>query len=94
MPRRLYSVRNVGAYLAHRDDGWFCHYCGCAVHRDPSKVNRIRKPEQATIDHKTPLCKGGDDGVRNMVLACYPCNEEKGEMDYAEFCKLIKAKTR
>lgn len=89
MSRRLYTVKNVGSLLAGRDGGWKCHYCGCAIHREPSKVNSIKKPKQATVDHMKPLGKGGADNVQNMVLACRPCNDEKGDMDYFAYWQII-----
>jgi 5-methylcytosine-specific restriction endonuclease McrA len=90
--RRLYTVKNVGAYLAERDDGWKCHYCNCAIHREPMKVNSIQKPKQATVDHMHPLGKGGSDSVQNMVLACSNCNDEKGDMDYFAYWRVIYAR--
>lgn len=92
MTRRLYTVKNVGAYLADRDGGWRCHYCNCAIHREPMKVNSIHKPRQATVDHMKPLGKGGSDSVQNMVLACQPCNDEKSDMDYFAYWQVIYAR--
>lgn len=80
-----YSVARIGGYLARRDNGWVCHYCGCAIHADPERVDTLRKPAKATIDHKIPLVKGGADNPSNMVLACENCNTEKGETDYEDF---------
>lgn len=34
--------------------------------------------ETATIDHKIPLARGGSNAQDNTVLACEPCNREKG----------------
>jgi CRISPR/Cas system Type II protein with McrA/HNH and RuvC-like nuclease domain len=92
MARRLYSIRSAGAYLAKRDGGWNCHYCGCAIHREPMRVNSIKKPRQATVDHMHPLSKGGSDSVQNMVLACSVCNNEKADMDYFAFWQVIYAR--
>lgn len=33
---------------------------------------------KATVDHKIPLMRGGSNAQDNMVLACDPCNKEKG----------------
>lgn len=35
----------------------------------------------ATRDHFFPLASGGRKGRRNFVLACRPCNEQKGSID-------------
>jgi 5-methylcytosine-specific restriction endonuclease McrA len=45
-----------------------CKYCG-------KRLNRYT----ATIDHVIPLSKGGKDSKKNRVLACYECNQEKGD---------------
>lgn len=92
MARRLYSVKSAGAYLARRDGGWHCHYCGCRIHRTPDNCHIIPKPAKATIDHKTPLSKGGADNVRNLVLACKSCNDEKGNQDYLVFLAYSREK--
>jgi 5-methylcytosine-specific restriction endonuclease McrA len=34
----------------------------------------------ATLDHVIPLVCGGEDTITNTVLACAPCNREKGSM--------------
>jgi 5-methylcytosine-specific restriction endonuclease McrA len=32
-----------------------------------------------TIDHVIPKSKGGDDSWDNLVAACLPCNNKKGD---------------
>lgn len=44
-----------------------CAYCGEPLAR-----------ESATADHVHPIADGGTDGLRNLVLACAPCNRAKG----------------
>jgi 5-methylcytosine-specific restriction endonuclease McrA len=39
----------------------------------------------AQIDHKTPLCKGGDHDVPNLARTCMTCNVQKGKMTEREF---------
>jgi 5-methylcytosine-specific restriction endonuclease McrA len=82
---RTFTISRIGRYLARRDGGWFCHYCGCEIHSDPASVDTLWKPRQATVDHKTPLCRGGADVVTNLVLACKSCNDEKDAKDYIFF---------
>jgi len=58
-----------------------CVYC--------NKINLLRQVDDtdkdllrslATIDHVTPLAKGGDEfDYDNLVIACRPCNEKKGD---------------
>jgi 5-methylcytosine-specific restriction endonuclease McrA len=38
----------------------------------------IGSPNQATLDHKIPLALGGLDNANNWVLACEPCNHDRG----------------
>jgi 5-methylcytosine-specific restriction endonuclease McrA len=46
-------------------DGHKCVYCG-------------RADLPLTIDHILPKSKGGDDSWENLVAACLPCNNRKG----------------
>ena len=32
-----------------------------------------------TLDHIIPLALNGTWNIRNLQLACYPCNQEKGD---------------
>jgi hypothetical protein len=41
-----------------------CSYCG--------------GNEKLEIDHKTPLSRGGDNSIENLVAACRACNASKG----------------
>jgi len=36
--------------------------------------------EKATVDHLTPVSKGGTNDSMNLVLACRSCNMEKSDM--------------
>ncbi len=46
-------------------DGYICQYCSA------TKIS-------LTIDHILPKGKGGDDSWENLVTACKPCNQKKG----------------
>lgn len=48
-------------------DNYTCQYCG-----DNLTV------KQCTIDHVVPVSKGGKTTWHNVVTACYPCNNSKG----------------
>lgn len=47
-------------------DGEFCQYCG-ALDAD------------LTIDHLLPRSRGGTNQLENLVLACFSCNQRKGD---------------
>lgn len=55
--------------LAARD-GARCFYCECDL--EPDSV-------VATADHVIPACRGGSNQLGNLVLACKPCNTDKGD---------------
>jgi 5-methylcytosine-specific restriction endonuclease McrA len=50
----------------HYRDNFKCQYCGA-------------KAKELTIDHIIPKSKGGDDSWENLVTACKPCNNKKGD---------------
>ncbi len=47
-----------------RRDGMRCQYCG--------------SKESLTVDHVHPKSRGGRDTWENLVAACVPCNNRKG----------------
>jgi len=54
-----------------------CVYCGSMV--DPEKAQP--HPDAPSRDHFIPISRGGSRGAKNTVLACYGCNQTKGNMD-------------
>jgi 5-methylcytosine-specific restriction endonuclease McrA len=44
-----------------------CYYCGCELNG------------KYQTDHVIPLSRGGSDGTDNIVVACAPCNQSKGD---------------
>ena len=58
-----------------------CYYCGVELtkHGD-TKV---------TWDHKIPRAKGGK-GNDNYVLACFRCNQDKGQLEADEFLAVLR----
>lgn len=55
-----------------------CSYC-----------KRALKFEEATLDHRIPRSKGGDNTWENVALACWPCNNKKGVKSEKEFLALL-----
>ncbi|MEH1822105.1 MAG: HNH endonuclease [Nostoc sp.] len=44
-----------------------CFWCGCDL-----------TPEVMTVDHYIPLSRGGSNKTDNLRLACYGCNQKRG----------------
>jgi 5-methylcytosine-specific restriction endonuclease McrA len=42
------------------------------------------------LDHKTPLARGGSNGIENLQWLCGPCNESKGAKDLDAWLSLQK----
>jgi len=49
-----------------------CYYCGA-------------KPKRLEVEHKTPLSRGGEHDISNIVPSCMKCNREKGTLTEEEF---------
>ena len=43
-----------------------CYHCGASF-----------PPKELTMDHLTPLARGGKTGKNNIVASCQPCNSQK-----------------
>jgi 5-methylcytosine-specific restriction endonuclease McrA len=56
-----------------------CFYCRCKL-----------KLSKATIDHRIPIIKGGDDREENLVIACFNCNNDKGAFTDHEYFAILK----
>ena len=56
--------------------GHRCYYCGASG--------------KMTIEHKTPLVRGGTHEPSNIVPACGKCNLKKGTMTAEEFIEKLK----
>ncbi len=60
-----------------------CYLCGI-------KLTRKRdKPHSFTVDHKTPLSRGGEDRMSNFAACCLKCNNAKGNLTEAEYRAVI-----
>jgi 5-methylcytosine-specific restriction endonuclease McrA len=45
----------------------------------------FRSDRRLTVDHLTPLSRGGSHTIDNLVPACRPCNSSKGTRTLSEF---------
>lgn len=68
--------RKLRARVIKRDGGR-CFYCRY----------RFADLADATLDHLVPQCQGGPSTAANLVLACRPCNEAKGDRPPVEFLR-------
>jgi 5-methylcytosine-specific restriction endonuclease McrA len=75
VPRR-FRRQVTNTFLFARDD-YACQYCG--RHREELKGRQF-----LTRDHVVPLSRGGGNSWDNVVTACSPCNNRKGNRLPAE----------
>ncbi len=68
-----YNVRENRIKVYERDD-YKCKYCGKQLTRFTT-----------TIDHLTPIAKGGDNSFENLVTACLDCNSRKNVKPVGDF---------
>ena len=72
-------------FLALTGGGWKCHYCGCLLPPNKRSHTTGELSWWPEVDHVVPRAKGGSDLLRNLVLACPPCNQRKQAKDYLSF---------
>lgn len=64
-------------WIAKFSETMVCYYCQTAL-----------TISSATKDHKTPTCRGGSNGIHNIVPACKTCNSRKSWRTEREFRKV------
>lgn len=62
-------------YVLERDN-FTCQYC-------------YQRGGKLTIDHKTPVSRGGSDKIDNLCVACHRCNCRKGRKTVEEFLEYL-----
>lgn len=70
VPRQNRAVSRKSLLLRDR---YSCQYC-----------QAVLLPKQLTLDHVIPRSRGGGSTWENLVAACYPCNNRKGDRTPAE----------
>ena len=69
-----------------------CYYCFASP---LSRELPVKDPLRATLDHKIPLSKRGSTNLKkNGVIACYPCNRDKGVLLPDEFRAVLRFRNR
>ena len=76
-PDRGITRRSLRAI--HGDD---CRYCGVTMTFETARKGHFL-PDLATIEHLTPLSKGGSHTFENTCLACWSCNIRRGNREVA-----------
>jgi 5-methylcytosine-specific restriction endonuclease McrA len=44
-------------------------------------------PETATTDHIIPISEGGNNTQVNLMVCCFDCNNERGNMKFTDYLK-------
>lgn len=68
-----YNVKENRLKVYERDD-YTCKYC-----------NKQLTQYTATLDHLTPVARGGDHSLENLVTACLDCNSKKNAKPLGDF---------
>lgn len=67
-----------------------CFYCAGRMARKQNPRDR-QGQNLCTLDHLTPVSRGGADTFENTAAACRTCNVRKGDMSVDEFrARLVK----
>lgn len=74
-----YSATELAALL-HEALGQKCPYCGVTV-LDHGSI---------TVDHRTPIARGGRLEIRNLIAVCKRCNAAKGILLADEWLALVR----
>lgn len=56
-----------------------CQYCNLKYKHKHPKTGVIFDKDYMTLDHIVPQSRGGATSSDNLVLACKPCNQQKGD---------------
>ena len=81
--------RSVRERIRQRDD-YRCHWHGGPVFAQPA-TRGARSLDAATLDHLTPLIRGGTNDDANLVTSCEACNRIKAHWSVGEFLAWVHA---
>jgi 5-methylcytosine-specific restriction endonuclease McrA len=79
----------ISVEALRKRDGRKCHFCKITMSFKPVP-NGSYVPNRATLEHLTPISRGGSHTWVNVVLACWQCNVRKnrsmdGEWEGSQF---------
>ena len=58
-----------------------CIYCECKLTN-----------ENATTDHIIPISDGGNNCQVNLIVTCFDCNNQRGDLDFYDYLKIKNPK--
>lgn len=67
-----------------------CQHCGITVRVLKLKTYQRQPADMATEDHIRPKCEGGSDEMENLLLACFRCNNDRGNVPMGVFRTLMR----
>jgi hypothetical protein len=76
---RVYFDMHLLREVLYKAQGSLCHYC----------KNSIEEMNWS-IDHRTPIGRGGSDERENLVGCCVPCNIRKAYLTEPEYRLLLE----
>jgi len=75
--RRIHDLSGLEIrHLLGNRDGWICCWCKRLLLPEGSRHTRAGA---ATIEHVIPRNKGGSHSWDNLALACFECNQRRGD---------------
>lgn len=80
--------RGVTVPALRKKHGDHCHYCGVLMTFGRSSKG-TRPANLATLEHLTPIARGGSHTWGNTALSCWACNISKSSRDYPNRLMLI-----
>jgi len=93
--QRYGSLKNRNTPSWSQFQGWIetwdkggrhCEYCHRVIDLED---NRPPYSRQLSLDHRIPLCHGGDDRLSNLALVCNRCNLIKSTMREDTYRELL-----
>src|SRR4051812_685619 len=75
----------VRAVMVPRPSSPLCYYCRRPMIKGVRHKNGKLMDHALTLDHKTPLSRGGSDRPENLCFCCRRCNTEKANLTVKEF---------
>lgn len=62
----------------YRKQNGECYWC-----KKKLPLQTDNNSDKVTVDHLTPLWRGGNNTIDNLVVACLPCNSYRNSQDQA-----------